>query len=235
MIFLKVNLNHLVLEGFLYILHKIYNINESVENNLKNYNFHKLYKDLLNFCTLDLSSFYFDIRKDVLYCDSLNSKKRKNCVITLNIILESLLKWFAPILVFTTEEIFSLINNNDESIHENSFVKIPKNWNNSKLNEKWSNLFKIKQEANIAIEEKRISKEIGSSLEAQIQLSLSKGNFELLKDIDLAEYFIVSKAEKNLVNNGEIKIKVEKAKGKKCDRCWKILERRCGRENCPIK
>ena len=70
-----------------YILHKIYNINESVENNLKNYNFHKLYKDLLNFCTLDLSSFYFDIRKDVLYCDSLNSRKRKNCVIVLNIIL----------------------------------------------------------------------------------------------------------------------------------------------------
>merc|ERR1711885_100964 len=73
-----------------YILHKIYNINKSVENNLKNYNFHKLYKDLLNFCTLDLSSFYFDIRKDVLYCDNLNSKKRKNCVIVLNIILESL-------------------------------------------------------------------------------------------------------------------------------------------------
>jgi isoleucyl-tRNA synthetase len=93
-----------------YILHKIFIINKSVKENLKNYNFHKLYKELLNFCTLDLSSFYFDIRKDVLYCDSLNSKKRKNCVIVLNIILESLLKWFAPILVFTTDEIYSLIN-----------------------------------------------------------------------------------------------------------------------------
>ena len=60
-----------------------------------------------------------------MYCDSLNSKKRKNCVIVLNIILESLLKWFAPILVFTTEEIYNLINNKDESIHENNFVKIP--------------------------------------------------------------------------------------------------------------
>jgi isoleucyl-tRNA synthetase len=114
-----------------YILHKIYNINKSVENNLKNYNFHKLYKDLLNFCTLDLSSFYFDIRKDVLYCDSLNSKKRKNCVIVLNIILESLLKWFAPILVFTADEIFSLVNKEKESIHEHSFVEIPKNWENN--------------------------------------------------------------------------------------------------------
>ncbi len=218
-----------------YILNRLYMISRSVEDNLKNYNFHKLNKELLNFCTLDLSSFYFDIRKDVLYCDSVNSKKRKNCVITLNIILESLLKWFAPILVFTTEEIYSLINKSDESIHENSFVKIPKNWNNSKLNEKWLNLFRIKQEANIAIEEKRISKEIGSSLEAEIKLSLNKENFELLKDIDLAEYFIVSKAEKNLANNGETKIKVEKAKGKKCERCWKILESKCARDNCPIK
>ncbi len=218
-----------------YILNRLYIISRSVEDNLKNYNFHKLYKELLNFCAQDLSSFYFDIRKDILYCDSLNSKKRKNCVITLNIILESLLKWFAPILVFTTEEIYSLINQNDESIHENSFVKIPKNWNNFELNEKWSNLFKIKQEANIAIEEKRISKEIGSSLESEVKLFLKKENFELLKDIDLAEYLIVSKAEKNLVEGGEVKIKVEKAKGIKCERCWKILENKCSRENCPIK
>ena len=139
-----------------FILHKLYLIGNSVTENLKSYNFHKLYKELLNFCALDLSSFYFDIRKDVLYCDSLNSKKRKNCVTVLNIILESLLKWFAPILVFTTEEIYSLVNKKNESIHENSFVKIPKNWKNDKLYEKWSNLFKIKQETNVAIEEKRI-------------------------------------------------------------------------------
>ena len=122
----KLNLNEFdELEQF--ILHKLFLINKSVNENLKNYNFHKLYKELLNFCTLDLSSFYFDIRKDVLYCDSINSKKRKNCVIVLNIILESLLKWFAPILVFTTEEIYSLVNkDNNESIHENNFVKIPK-------------------------------------------------------------------------------------------------------------
>ena len=60
-----------------YILHKLYIIGKSVNENLKNYNLHKLYKDLLSFCTLDLSSFYFDIRKDVLYCDELNSKKEK--------------------------------------------------------------------------------------------------------------------------------------------------------------
>ena len=218
-----------------YILHKIYNINKSAENNLKNYNFHKLYKDLLNFCTLDLSSFYFDIRKDVLYCDSLNSKKRKNCVVVLNIILESLLKWFAPILVFTADEIFSLINKEDKSIHEHHFVKIPKSWENKKLNQKWEKLFKIKQDANVAIEEKRSSKEIGSSLEAQIKLTVNKNNFELLENLDLAEYFITSKAEKILSKNNETTIEVSKAVGEKCQRCWKILEKKCSRIDCPIK
>ena len=233
--FEKIKLNEFEeLEQF--ILHKLFLINKSVGENLKNYNFHKLYKELLNFCTLDLSSFYFDIRKDVLYCDSINSKKRKNCVIVLNIILESLLKWFAPILVFTTEEIYSLLNkSNDESIHENQFVKIPSHWENDKLNEKWTDLFKIKQEANIAIEEKRANKEIGSSLEAEIKLTLKKEKFELLDKLDLADYFIVSKAEKKLSNNDEIKIEVKKAQGKKCERCWKILEKKCQRESCPVK
>ena len=157
-----------------YILHKLYSMSVLFKENLKNYNFHKLYKELLNFCTLDLSSFYFDIRKDVLYCDSLSSKKRNDCVIVLNIILESLLKWFAPILVFTTDEIFSLVKKNKGSIHEKSFVEIPNSWENKALNEKWSELFKIKQEANVAIEEKRADKVIGSSLEADIKISASK-------------------------------------------------------------
>jgi isoleucyl-tRNA synthetase len=210
-----------------YILHKIFHISKSVEENLKNYNFHKLYKELLNFCTLDLSSFYFDIRKDVLYCDSLSSKKRKNCVVVLNIILESLIKWFAPILVFTTDEVYSLISKSEKNIHEHYFVKVPSSWENKKLSDKWERLFKIKQEANIAIEEKRSSKEIGSSLEAEIKLTLGKNKFELLKDIDLAEYLITSKAEKKLSSNDEEEIIVKKAKGKKCPRCWKILEDKC--------
>ena len=217
-----------------YILHKIYHIGKSVETNLKNYNFHKLYKELLNFCTLDLSSFYFDIRKDVLYCDSLNSKKRKNCIVVLNIILESLLKWFAPILVFTTDEIFSLINDKDKNIHEYTFVEVPKKWENKVLNNKWEQLLKIKQEANIAIEAKRASKEIGSSLEAEIKLTLNKNKFELLENLNLAEYFITSKAERILSENNQIKIEVGKARGNKCQRCWKILEKKCDREQCPI-
>ena len=213
-----------------YILHKLFIINNSVHESLKHYNFHKLYKELLNFCALDLSSFYFDIRKDVLYCDNLNSKKRKDCITVLNIILDCLLKWFAPILVFTTDEIYSLVSKESKNIHENVFPVIPTTFNNSALNEKWKHLFKIKQEANIAIEEKRASKEIGSSLEAELKIITDNKNFELLEGLDLAEYFITSKAEKvKTKNKEELKIEVKKANGTKCPRCWKILDKKCVR------
>ena len=213
-----------------YILHKVFILNNSVKENLKEYNFHKLYKELLNFCALDLSSFYFDIRKDVLYCDNLNSKKRKDCIIVLNIILDSLLKWFAPILVFTTDEIYSLVGKDSKSIHEYTFPEIPKKFENSVLDEKWKQLFKIKQEANIAIEEKRASKEIGSSLEAEINITTDNKNFELLEGLDLAEYFITSKAKKfKSKDKEELTIKVTKTKGTKCPRCWNILESKCVR------
>ena len=213
-----------------YILHKLFIINNSVQESLKHYNFHKLYKELLNFCALDLSSFYFDIRKDVLYCDNLNSKKRKDCITVLNIILDCLLKWFAPILVFTTDEIYSLVSKESKNIHENVFPVIPTTFNNPALNEKWKHLFKIKQEANIAIEEKRASKEIGSSLEAELKIITDNKNFELLEGLDLAEYFITSKAEKvKTKNKEELKIEVKKTNGTKCPRCWKILDKKCVR------
>ncbi len=214
-----------------YILHKVFLLNKNLKENLNNYNFHKLYKDLLNFCTLDLSSFYFDIRKDVLYCDDLNSKKRKDCVKVLNILLDCLLKWFAPILVFTTEEIYGLIEKNNSSIHETQFPNLKENFMDDELAEKWKNLYKIKQLANIAIEEKRSKKEIGSSLEAEIEISTNTKNYKILEKLDLPEYFITSKAslKKNSNNNEDTIIKVKKAIGEKCPRCWKILEQKCSR------
>ena len=149
-------------------------------------------------------------------------------MIVLNVILESLLKWFAPILVFTTDEIFSLINKDEKNIHEYLFVNIPKNWESRKLSEKWEQLFKIKQEANIAIEEKRTNKEIGSSLEAEIKLIVDNKKYELLKNLDLAEYFITSKAEKFLSKDGQTKIEVKKQKAINV-KMLEILEQKCKR------
>ena len=218
-----------------YILGKISYLDVSVKENLKNYNYHKLYKELSQFCNLDLSSFYFDIRKDLLYCNELGSKKRKECIVVLNIILECLLKWFAPIFVFTTEEIFSLLNKNENSVHELAFPEIPKNWRDESLNNKWRDLYRIKQEVNIAIEEKRSSKEIGSSLEADILIHANEKDFNLLENLDLEEYFITSKVEKIKDANNKLRIVVKKASGTKCPRCWKILETKCSRcENALI-
>jgi len=219
-----------------YILGKIFYLDEAIKENLKNYNFHKFYKELLNFCTLELSSFYFDIRKDILYCDDLNSAKRKNCIVILNIILECLLKWLAPVFVFTTEEIFNLINKSETSIHETIFPKIPGSWEESKLTKRWKELYQIKQDVNIAIEEKRTNKEIGSSLEADISIYANEKEFNLLEGLDLEEYFIASKVEriKNKTEN-KMKIDVKKSMGKKCTLCWKILDRKCDRKYCGIK
>ena len=214
-----------------YMLNKIYLLNDNFQKNFKSYSFHNLYKELLNFCTVDLSAFYFDIRKDTLYCDKIDSEKRKNCILVLNIILECLLKWLAPILSFTTEEIFSIINKNDKSIHLEKFVKVPNGWNNINLNEKWSILKKIRDNCNISIEEKRAEKIIGSSLEAKIEVKLKSKLYEIAKNIDFAELCITSEAQisEDQKISEDISVITFKAEGEKCPVCWKIKKGKCER------
>ena len=129
-----------------FMLSKIHSLNNKFENYFKKYDFHNLYKELLNFCTVDLSAFYFDIRKDALYCDPINSDKRRSCVTILNVLLKSLLRWFAPILSFTTEEIYQLVSPKSKSIHLEKFLKFPDKFKNQKIEEKWSELMKIRDE-----------------------------------------------------------------------------------------
>ena len=216
-----------------YILNRIFEVDIIFHENFKKYDFHNLYKELLNFCTVDLSAFYFDIRKDSLYCDSKDSEKRKNCVLVLNIILDYLLKWFAPILSFTTEEIFKLIQKDKQSIHLELFNKDSKVFENKDIDEKWEQLKKIREACNSGIEEKRASKEIGSSLEAEINISLNQDLFEKFKNIDFAELCITSSAT---VTKGdkEIEVETKKASGSKCSLCWKISSKPCSRQNCSL-
>ena len=196
-----------------------------------NYDFHNLYKELLNFCTVDLSAFYFDIRKDSLYCDSKDSKKRQSTIILLNLILKSLLRWFAPILSFTTEEIYRLIKDDDKSIHLTKFLEFPKSFKNENLNQKWLELIKIRNVCNISIEEKRASKEIGSSLEASLKINLDKKLKEISKDVDFSELCITSSAEVSYLENSETKVQTTKAEGSKCPVCWKLSIDPCPRHS----
>ena len=215
------------------MLHKLYNLNESFMKHFNSYNIHLIYKELLNFCTVDLSSFYFDIRKDTLYCEEKNSKKRKDCQLLLNIILDSLLKWFAPILSFTTEEIFKLVNknNSEKSIHLKKLNIFPKSWNNIDLEQNWKKIIDIRNEANSSIESMRAEKIIGSSLEANIEIELDEENFNLAKNYDFSEICITSSAK--IVNTKKkeniIKVNTVKAEGQKCPVCWKINKNGCER------
>jgi len=224
----KLNLNQLP-ELEQYMLHRVFNINKNFINYFKSYDFHNLYKELLNFCTVDLSAFYFDIRKDTLYCDPKDSEKRKNCIIVLNIILESLIKWFAPILSFTTEEIFTLINKDKKSIHLEKFIEFPRSFENEKLNIKWAELKKIRDISNISIEAKRASKEIGSSLEANLTISLNEKLFKITEKTNFAELCITSDAKIEKTELDEITVITTKAEGEKCSVCWKINKNGCKR------
>ena len=215
-----------------YMLHKIYTLNEEFNKNFKLYNFHNLYKELLNFCTVDLSSFYFDIRKDTLYCEKKDSQKRKDCIFVLNIILDCLLKWFAPILSFTTEEIYRLLNkDNGSSIHLKQFPKINQNWNNLEIQKNWNDLIHIRNAVNASIEKRREDKTIGSSLEANVKIKLDKKYFKLASQHDFSEICITSSAEVILDENLKDGVEVEtlKAEGEKCPVCWKISQEKCKR------
>ena len=230
-----------------YILHKVSSLDKTFTGLNTKYELHKIYVDLLNFCTVDLSAFYFDIRKDILYCDDLNTKKRINCITVLSIILKFLLKWFSPILVFTCEEIYQIIkkNNSKESIFLCDFPKFPEQWFNEKINEKWIFLKTLRSEINNYIEQKRNEKIIGSGLECSVHISLDNKYNTHLSDIDLAELFICSEVT---INNKEkkfeeiksegsidtLKVIVEKAEGSKCTHCWKVLKNKCYRNNCGI-
>jgi isoleucyl-tRNA synthetase len=223
-----------------FMLHQIFSLNKNIKKYSKEYNFHKLYKELVNFCSLELSAFYFDIRKDTLYCDGISSQKRQACINLLSLILDILLKWFAPILSFTTEEIYQIVNvEKNSSIHLESFPDIPGSWENQILFEKWDKFKTVKKVANAAIEIKRSNKDIGSSLEADIKIYLNDEYLKLVKDFDLSEYFITSKAEALKMKSDkdlfeldqikDIKVLVKKAEGVKCPRCWKILSKQCDR------
>ncbi len=232
--FKKIDINELPeLEQFM--LHKLYILDSNYKKYFNSYDFHNLYKELLNFCTVDLSAFYFDIRKDTLYCDRVNSNKRQSTLLLLNIILNSLLKWFAPILSFTTEEIYRLLFKDNKSIHLEKFLDFPNNFKNEKLNQKWEELIKIRNICNISIEEKRAIKEIGSSLEADLNIQLDKKLESITKNMDFSELCITSKAEISYKENFESSVQTIKAKGTKCTLCWKINENGCHRAHCAQK
>ena len=121
--------------------------------------------------------------------------------------------------------------NDNRSIHLTKFLKFPKNFKNDNLNQKWLELIKIRNVCNISIEEKRASKEIGSSLEASLKINLDKKFNDIIKDVDFSELCITSSAEVFYLENSETKVQTTKAEGSKCPVCWKLSTDPCPRHS----
>ena len=142
-------------------------------------------------------------------------------------------------LSFTTEEIYSLLKIKEKgSIHLEKFPVIPSNWNNPNLNNKWTELIKIRDKCNSSIELKRASKEIGSSLEANLKIYLNDKLIKLSKGTDFSELCITSAADVDKIKKEdgvEIIVETNKAEGRKCSVCWKIKKNKCERYGCVIK
>lgn len=200
----------------------------------ENFDFHEVYHLLHNFCIVDMSSFYLDILKDRLYTFKADSPERRACQWVLNNILLAMTGLMAPIVSFTAEEIWGFIKDKkEESIFLTRFPEADKKYLNPSLEEKWSKLITIRNEVNKALELKRQNKVIGNSLDAKVMLYLPQKEFYLVKEYEdfLQFLFIVSDAALKL-SEGRIEgayeseeirgmsVVVEKAEGKKCERCW---------------
>ena len=218
-----------------YMLHKLSILDQEIKKSYEDYDLKSVFQNLLNFSNLDLSSFYFDIRKDCLYCDSPESNTRKSTRTVLDILFNYLLRWFAPILCFTTEEVkISRFPNLNESVHEMQFLETNTEWYNEDLFLKWEKIRLIRKVVTGAIELERKEKRIGSSLEANPKIFISNSEYiKLFQNIDLPEIFITSQAEiifekapKDSFSIEEIKdvaVVCGVAKGNKCNRSWKVL------------
>ena len=215
-----------------YILSKIYDLDLLLKNSIKELDFNKFYTELHNFCANELSAFYFDIRKDTVYCDRPDNPKRIACLYVMHQIFMCLVHWLAPVLSFTAEEAWKAYNPEGESIHLNQFPDIPPEWSNAALENKWKNIQSLRKTITESIEIERAAKTVGSSLECEISVYINDlETLKMLEKADIAELSIVSKAKiinaqspSNAAVNEElgIGVVVKKTSGVKCDRCWKI-------------
>ena len=211
-------------------------LNEFIKFSKKAYDefkFFNLFHELHNFCVVYMSNFYLDIIKDRLYCENKNSKKRRSAQTTMFLVLDVLTRVIAPILAFTSEEIWQFMPHKKsdclESVLLNDMYEEIKIYVDLEFYNKWSKIFEIRNFVKKALEEKRKQKIIGSSLESRVVLHCSKEIFDFLNKMKnlLKTVFIVSEVEILEDDVGEfefenfgIKIDIEKPYGNKCERCW---------------
>lgn len=223
-----------------WVLHRLAELDVALRKSAENFDFMNFYAELHNFCAVDLSAFYFDLRKDCLYCDAPSSLKRRAVRTIMDHIFIFLTHWLAPVLSFTAEEAWQTrYGEGVASIHLQMFPDIPLAWTNESLAAQWQVIRNVRRVITGALEVERAAKTIGSSLQASVAIYVTHEIAEILKalsmkDPELAELSITSEASlviaqppagafvlEDVMNVGVV---VNLATGQKCNRCWKVLE-----------
>jgi isoleucyl-tRNA synthetase len=217
-----------------WVLHRLYELDSQVRSGYDAHEYSRVFNAIFQFLTNDLSAYYFDIRKDSLYCDAPSTLRRRACRTILDHLFECLTKWLAPILSFTMEEVWQSRFGDVDSIHLQNFPKIPEIWHQTSDKNAMQTLRQIRRVVTGALEEKRANKDIGSSLEAKPIVYLENPALAILaQTIDLSELCITSgieirqeKAPDNAYRLDDVKsvaVVFAKAIGEKCERCWQVL------------
>lgn len=206
---------------------------KKVDEAYNSFDFHIVYHAIHNFCVVDMSNFYLDIIKDRLYCEKADGIDRRAAQTTMYLILDALTRMVAPILAFTSEEIWqSLPHTSSENTESVLFNQMPEPIGvtvSDSFMEKWNKIYEIRECAKKALEEKRAAKVIGSSLDAKVIIHCNQETAQFLEGFkdDLQTIFIVSGVEISQDGTGEfnfeeqgLSIDVVKATGEKCERCW---------------
>ncbi|MBT5913542.1 isoleucine--tRNA ligase [Rhodospirillaceae bacterium] len=217
-----------------WVLHRLSELDVIIRKGVDSFDFHALFQQLHNFCSVDLSAFYFDIRKDVLYCDAPDSFRRRATRTVLDLLFNSLTTWLAPILCFTAEEAWQArVKNTEDSVHLKTFMEIPGAWNDKALAKKWDLIRDVRKVVTGALEIERSEKRIGSSLQAKPTVYLTSDALIALDGMDASDIFITSGV--TLINSDPppgaftledvsgVGVVQGAADGQKCERCWKIL------------
>ena len=217
-----------------WVLHRLAELDARVRDGYTAYDFQGVFQAIFTFATVDLSAFYFDVRKDVLYCDG-DTIERRAARTVLDILFHRLTTWLAPVLAFTMEEVWlERFGGEDSSVHLIDIPETPAAWLNPELAEKWAMIRRVRRVVTAALEVQRTEKVIGASLEAAPVLYLAdQAVKDVLEQMPFADICITSDltlstdaAPSDAFTMAEVEgiaVSFVKAEGEKCGRCWKIL------------
>ena len=202
-----------------WVLHRLAELDHELREAADNFEFNRYTRLLASFANDDLSAFFFDIRKDSLYCDAPVSAKRRAYRTVLDIVFHALVRWLNPVLCFTTEEVWGTRYPDAGSVHLLEWPVIDADWRDEALANRWALIRHTRVQVTESIEPLRREKVIGSSLEAKVLMPELEADLADLDLADLAEIYIVSQ----VIPGESDQVEVSKSDYEKCGRCWRLL------------